>query len=274
MNKIVFPITVIDYINIGLNLDKIQNKLFNYYDEYEDDLYLLHKNKLDYISKFMKINDGRIYKNINFDFSSLNLDGNILKTILLFTPNRKRLISKYIIEINNENFKIDRVGADNFVQTFAFVADEKFDYRKNERKFKELPDDLFDDDLRNMLKFVSFKLSSYLKKYKFAITVHHTFIFCENGKKSTNSPEGIHQDGMDFIMSAFVIDRKNISGGKSVIYANDKETKLFETTLKNGQGIIQQDLNSELWHEVTEISQINANEIGYRSSIGFDIEVL
>ena len=53
-----------------------------------------------------------------------------------------------------------------------------------------------------------------------------------------------------------------------------KKTKIFETILKNGQGIIQPDLNSELWHEVTEISQININEVGYRSSVGFDIEVL
>lgn len=53
-----------------------------------------------------------------------------------------------------------------------------------------------------------------------------------------------------------------------------KKTKIFETILKNGQGIVQQDLNSKLWHEVTEITQINVNEIGYRSSIGFDIEIL
>lgn len=74
-------------------------------------------------------------------------------------------------------------------------------------------------------------------------------------------------------MSAFVIDRQNINGAKSIIYA-DKKRKIFETILKNGQGIIQPDLNSELWHEVTEISQININEVGYRSSVGFDIEVL
>ena len=139
---------------------------------------------------------------------------------------------------------------------------------------KELPNNLFNDDLITMLKFVSFKIGRYAKKSKFAITAHHTLIFCENGRKSTNSPEGIHQDGMDFIMSAFVIDRQNINGAKSIIYANDKKTKIFETILKNAQGIIQPDLNSELWHEVTEISQININEVGYRSSVGFDIEVL
>lgn len=218
----------------------MQNKLLKYYDEYEDDLYLLHKNKLDYVKKNIIINNDEIYRNIDFDFSSLNLDDNILKTILSFIPNRKRLISKFIIDIENENFKIERVSAGNFTQTLAVVADKKFDYRKNERKFKELSDDLFDDDLRSMLKFVSFKLGAHLKKYKFAITVHHTFIFCNDGKKSTNSPEGIHQDGMDFIMSAFVVDRKNICGAKSIIYTNDKKTKIFETVLKDGHGIINQ----------------------------------
>ncbi|MDY3245082.1 2OG-Fe dioxygenase family protein [Campylobacter sp.] len=49
---------------------------------------------------------------------------------------------------------------------------------------------------------------------------------CKDGKKSTNSPEGIHQDGMDFIMSAFVIDRKNINGAKSIIYENDKNKNI------------------------------------------------
>ncbi len=163
MNKIVFPITIVDYIDIGLDLEKNQNKLQSYYDEYEDDLYLFHKNKIDYISKFMKINNDEIYKNINFDFSSINLDNSALKTISLFKSNRKWLISKYIIDIKNENYKIERIFANNFLQSLAFVSDEKFDYRKNERKFKELPDNLFDCDLRAMLKFTSFKIGRYTK---------------------------------------------------------------------------------------------------------------
>lgn len=220
----------------------------------------------------MKINNDEMYKNINFDFSSINLDSSVLKTISLFIPSRKRLISKYIIDIKNENFKIERIPADNFLQSLAFIADEKFDYRKSERKFKELPDNLFDDDLRTMLKFVSFKIGRYIKKSKFAITVHHTFISCKDGKKSTNSPEGIHQYGRDFIMSAFVIDRKNINGAKSIIYENDKNKNIWNDIKK--WSIIQPDLNSGLCHEVTEISQININEVGYRSSVGFDIEVL
>lgn len=111
----------------------------------------------------MKINNDEIYKNINFDFSSINLDNSALKTISLFKSNRKWLISKYIIDIKNENYKIERISANNFLQSLASVSDEKFDYRKNERKFKELPDNLFDCDLRAMLKFTSFKIGRYTK---------------------------------------------------------------------------------------------------------------
>ena len=37
----------------------------------------------------------------------------------------------------------------------------------------------------------------------------------------------------------------------------DRFESFVVNALKNTQGIIQPDLNSELWHEVTEISQIN-----------------
>lgn len=52
---------------------------------------------------------------------------------------------------------------------------------------------------------------------------------------------------MDFIMSAFVVERKNIRGAKSIIYMEDKKTRIFETILKEGQGILQVDANSPLW---------------------------
>ncbi|MCR2089001.1 2OG-Fe dioxygenase family protein [Campylobacter upsaliensis] len=72
-------------------------------------------------------------------------------------------------------------------------------------------------------------------------------MFCQDFVGATNSPEGIHQDGMDFIMSAFVVERKNIRGAKSIIYMEDKKTRIFETILKDGQGILQVDANSPLW---------------------------
>lgn len=97
---------------------------------------------------------------------------------------------------------------------------------------------------------------------------------CIPNQVSSNSPEGIHQDGMDYIVSALVVERNNVSGGKSIIYGADAITPLLNITLQSGQGIFQPDKGTELWHEVTPISLINPNEPGYRSTIGFDVLIL
>lgn len=52
--------------------------------------------------------------------------------------NRKRLISSYKVDLN----KIERVESKAFTQNLALLIDDSFDYRKNARKFKELPNDL------------------------------------------------------------------------------------------------------------------------------------
>lgn len=57
--------------------------------------------------------------------------------------------------------------------------------------------------------------------------IHHILVECVNGDSATNSPEGIHQDGMDCIVSAFVVESRNICGAKSIVYLDDKETKIF-----------------------------------------------
>lgn len=41
-------------------------------------------------------------------------------------------------------------------------------------------------------------------------------------------------------MFAFVVERKNVNGAKSIVYAEDKETKIFEAVLKEGQGFYRQ----------------------------------
>ncbi|MDE5603648.1 MAG: hypothetical protein K2I71_07025 [Helicobacter sp.] len=42
---------------------------------------------------------------------------------------------------------------------------------------------------------------------------------------------------MDCIVSAFVVESKNIYSAKSMVYLEDKKTNIFQTTLKEGQGL-------------------------------------
>lgn len=50
------------------------------------------------------------------------------------------------------------------MQNLALINNNAFDYRKNERKFKELPEALFDDDLRKMIFFVLRKIQNCTAK--------------------------------------------------------------------------------------------------------------
>ncbi|EPQ8114337.1 hypothetical protein ACUWKM_001870 [Campylobacter upsaliensis] len=103
-----FPIFLIDNVDMQINLKMMQNKISNYYLEYEDDLYLLHKNKVDYVKKFI---------DLNFDFSQLHIDKNILKHLATMKANKKHLISQYFINSNHN-------------QNLALINNDAFDCRK------------------------------------------------------------------------------------------------------------------------------------------------
>ncbi len=84
---------------------------------------------------------------------------------------------------------------------------------------------------------------------------------------SHNSPEGIHKDGADTIVSAFVIQRQNCKGGESIIYDKEKHA-LYKTKLDDKQGIFMED--KQQYHYVTPIV-CDELTIGYRDIIGLDI---
>jgi hypothetical protein len=107
---------------------------------------------------------------------------------------------------------------------------------------------------------------------RMTLTFHQMGIVTVPGQVVTNSPEGIHKDGADYIVSAIIVERKGVTGGVSVIYGDDKKTKYAEVQLKPGQGIFQADLNSPLWHQVTpvKLARRNARRLGERNIMGFD----
>ena len=101
------------------------------------------------------------------------------------------------------------------------------------------------------------------------IDVHQVRQVAYPGQESHNSPEGIHRDGADYIVSAFVMNRINIRGGESIVYdKNKKET--YRTTLTEDLGIFQEDRDQ--WHHVTGIESVQ-DRIGFRDILGIDITV-
>ena len=51
---------------------------------------------------------------------------------------------------------------------------------------------------------------------------------CYQHQNATNAPEGIHQDGADYIVSALVLERKNIKGGKALYTVKTKKPVLLK----------------------------------------------
>ena len=108
------------------------------------------------------------------------------------------------------------------------------------------------------------------------INFHQISVVARKDSLGEGSPEGIHQDGADYIVSALVIERSSVVGGESIIYGPDKKTEYLRTILQPGQGLFQIDKKSSLWHNVTPIYLDNqvGTDLGRRSIFGFDIIVI
>ena len=88
------------------------------------------------------------------------------------------------------------------------------------------------------------------------------------------APEGMHQDGVSFIVSAMVLERANVEGGISSIYYNDSGDLALEVKLSEGEGILQSDLEHGYWHSVSPVFPVVSTKPAYRSIIGLDIEFI
>lgn len=282
------PISIVNVIDFDIDLEKMKDKLRRGYKEYEHDAYLIQKNKIEILQSHLSQNELnkignevwiKIYKgeipDIDLPEIFPSLPNDVFFKISSLQPTRMRLISACELIWEEKGWEIQRIPCASFQQTEATISTNDLDYRLISRKFKELPEYLFDGDLKKILIQVGDKVKEYNNSVKkLSISIHHTLILCIPDQISSNSPEGIHQDGMDYIVSALVVERNNVRGGKSIIYGADARTPLLNITLQSGQGIFQPDKGSELWHEVTPISLVNPNEPGYRSTIGFDILIL
>jgi hypothetical protein len=285
LEKLDTPITVLSIGQYGVNIDALQHQMREAYSEFEWDLYLLQQKKIELIKEAIpkeliaSIPNAvwyDVYTGVvqDSDLPTIfpGLPADVVSKLATLEPTRRRCMSEYDLQWN-EGWKIERIPSKLVSQTRALIAsDRDVDYRKASRKFKELPEALFDSNLRAILVGIAGMVKETRPTIRnMNISVHNTVVYCHPKQVTTNSPEGIHQDGMDFIVSALVIERKNISGGKSIIYGRDKSTKLLQVELQAGQGIFQADAGTELWHEVTPITAIDKSQVGYRSTVGFDV---
>ena len=236
--------------------------------------------------KFIKIkNKNQIYKKFNnyiiSDINSFNINCNDLNIVKNSFNSLK--IDKYHNSINPPtrlrkyfNIDIDMTNINEYYIKYNHnidIFEQKVDDDRNiPRKFA-----LIDDKILHSHFITSFicQISSLIKNIEdirlLNISIHQVRQICYPGIISENSPEGIHQDGADYIVSALVINSENIKGGISEIYDLNKNI-IDSVILKDKELIFQND--KILYHHITPIECFYNDYLGFRDIIGLDINII
>ncbi|WP_394243200.1 2OG-Fe dioxygenase family protein [Vibrio astriarenae] len=74
------------------------------------------------------------------------------------------------------------------------------------------------------------------------------------------APEGVHQDGFDYI-ALIGIDRHNIVGGEVLLYQDNHAAPFYRKVLENGEIAMLDD--HKLWHNAMPIRTVDHNEEGH-----------
>lgn len=210
---------------------------------------------------------------INNSFNYLPIDKNndelikTFKNLNYVPPTRFRRYANLDVNISNNiaeiNLNIDKLSFSQKVN----------DFRKEPRTFELIDVNVLSTCFfSNLIANTAFLVNKISDKKNLNISVHQVRQICYPEFNSDNSPEGIHRDGANFIISAFVINKSNVKGGKSIVYEEDKSNIVLSTILDKNEALFQED--EKYWHYVNPISCKNENYIGIRDIFGLDINYL
>ena len=198
-------------------------------------------------------------------------------------PWRRRSVCQFIVSKNEEGLlSLERKTVPQFAQAL-----DAADIRSWPRVFDESPANHVENDLfHNLLKeiYAVVEKVSQPTFRQLEITSHFMSVRALPQKPGDNSPEGAHEDGADFIISALVVNRKNLKGGESQVIElleDGQKEIICRHTLQPGEFVFQADSKDELiygndlWHHVTPFHM--ADESGkeaWRDIIGLDINLI
>ncbi|MDH2535053.1 2OG-Fe dioxygenase family protein [Acinetobacter baumannii] len=131
------------------------------------------------------------------------------------------------------------------------------------RHFTEIDKKTIENPIfKNLMQFAYFTFSE-IKMENWFIEAHQFRIRAKPNDTGKPTPEGIHRDGVDFVLMA-LINRENIQGGMTKIYDLNKKLK-SEILLENFLDIALVD-DHQVYHSVTKIQvdDIQKNSIGLR----------
>ncbi|MCZ6471634.1 MAG: 2OG-Fe dioxygenase family protein [Gammaproteobacteria bacterium] len=115
--------------------------------------------------------------------------------------------------------------------------------------------------LAALLEFGARLFSQVSANASWHIELHQFRIEARDGQKGSPTPEGVHRDGVDFVI-VVMIKRVNIESGATSIYNLDNQL-VGEFTLQEtfDMAIVN---DKKVYHGVTPITQLDPNEDAYR----------
>ena len=119
------------------------------------------------------------------------------------------------------------------------------------REFAELEDELIGLDIFQHM-VLAFCDSCKLHP-EAEIGIHQIRTTCSSDSFGNPAPEGIHQDGTDFI-GIFAVNRENIQGGETHLYTAKKEKPVFNKILNPGELLLVND--HDFFHFTTPIKSL------------------
>ena len=170
--------------------------------------------------------------------------------------NRYRRFAQYKVSFENDDWQFERLPHR------AYVTYSKFNSVAGgiKREYEPIITD-FTDHIRQAAHSIPLDHS-----LEWQINVHQYRIFVKGDDlEGVIVPEGLHKDGHEYVFVG-VYNRENIEGAElSLRPDSDKETPFFKTTMAAGEGVVFQD--KIMWHYVTEIEPVNAEEPAYRDTV-------
>jgi hypothetical protein len=105
------------------------------------------------------------------------------------------------------------------------------------------------------------------RRERWEVRIHQLRIVASAGAPSFPTPEGIHQDGTDFL-TLHLMRRDNISGGDSTIYDLDR-TPVFHCTMREVLDMLVLE-DPRVMHSATPVLSADGQSEGVRDIMGVD----
>ncbi len=285
------PIRVASLSHLGIDPEEFVKTFSPYFEELPWDPYDARRLRIEFLKQQFPKEEKEIqqlFKDYYLGNTELNtfekwihqLSKKKKKEFSDIQPWRRRSVCQFSCSEMEGKYIIQREKVEQFAQ--AVMGD---DYRSLPRVFQESPSHHVEQSLFYRWILAVYKIMKEVrpKTKKITMVGHFMSVKARPKKPGDNSPEGAHEDGADYIVSALVVNRKNVKGGESQIIekldSGEKEI-IFRHTLEPGEFIFQGDSKDEiihgtdLWHHVTPfaLDDEKLNE-GWRDIIGFDINV-